>query len=95
MDAKGLKMSKSIGNVIPPQKVMNDLGADVLRLWVAATDFSTEMSVSDEILTRMADSYRRIRNTTRYFLASLSGFDTSALLPVKVSPSLLTVNLDF
>lgn len=75
VDAKGLKMSKSIGNVIPPQKVMNDLGADVLRLWVAATDFSTEMSVSDEILKRTADSYRRIRNTARFILSNLTGFD--------------------
>lgn len=75
VDAQGRKMSKSIGNVIPPQKVMNDLGADVLRLWVAATDFSTEMSVSDEILKRTADSYRRIRNTARFILSNLTGFD--------------------
>lgn len=78
VDAKGLKMSKSIGNVIPPQKVMNDLGADVLRLWVAATDFSTEMSVSDEILKRTADSYRRIRNTARFILSNLTGFDPAS-----------------
>lgn len=75
VDENGRKMSKSIGNVIPPQKVMNDLGADVLRLWVAATDFSAEMSVSDEILRRTADSYRRIRNTARFMLSNLSGFD--------------------
>jgi len=75
VDGKGMKMSKSIGNVIPPQKVMNDLGADVLRLWVAATDFSTEMSVSDEILKRTADSYRRIRNTARFILSNLVGFN--------------------
>ena len=75
VDADGRKMSKSIGNVIPPQKVMNSLGADVLRLWVAATDFSAEMSVSDEILKRTADSYRRIRNTARFLLANLEGFD--------------------
>lgn len=75
VDAQGRKMSKSIGNVIPPQKVMNDLGADVLRLWVAATDFSAEMSVSDEILKRTADSYRRIRNTARFILSNLNGFD--------------------
>lgn len=75
VDAQGRKMSKSIGNVIPPQKVMNDLGADVLRLWVAATDFSTEMSVSDEILKRTADSYRRIRNTARFMLSNLAGFN--------------------
>ncbi|MGN0920391.1 MAG: isoleucine--tRNA ligase [Cellvibrio sp.] len=75
VDAQGRKMSKSVGNVIPPQKVMNDLGADVLRLWVAATDFSTEMSVSDEILKRTADSYRRIRNTARFMLSNLAGFN--------------------
>ena len=75
VDADGKKMSKSVGNVVPPQKVMNDLGADVLRLWVAATDFSGDMSVSDEILKRTADSYRRIRNTTRFMLSNLAGFD--------------------
>jgi isoleucyl-tRNA synthetase len=75
VDAEGRKMSKSIGNVMSPQKVMNDLGADVLRLWVAATDFSTEMSVSDEILKRTADSYRRIRNTARFILSNLTGFN--------------------
>jgi isoleucyl-tRNA synthetase len=83
VDAKGRKMSKSLGNVIVPQKVIKVMGADILRLWVAATEYRAEMSISDEILTRMADSYRRIRNTTRYFLASLSSFDTSAPLPVK------------
>lgn len=84
VDAQGRKMSKSIGNVIPPQKVMNDLGADVLRLWVAATDFSTEMSVSDEILKRTADSYRRIRNTARFMLSNLTGFNpTTDAVPVE------------
>ena len=63
VDEKGRKMSKSLGNVVAPQKVMNSLGADVLRLWVSATDYANEMSVSDEILKRMADSYRRMRNT--------------------------------
>ncbi len=83
VDADGRKMSKSLGNVIPPQKVMNDLGADVLRLWVAATDFSAEMSVSDEILKRTADSYRRIRNTARFLLANLQGFNpASDMLPM-------------
>jgi isoleucyl-tRNA synthetase len=75
VDADGRKMSKSIGNVMSPQKVVNDQGADVLRLWVAATDFSGEMSVSDEILKRTGDSYRRIRNTARFFLSNLNGFD--------------------
>ena len=75
VDSEGRKMSKSLGNVVPPQQVFNALGADVLRLWVAATDFSAEMSVSDEILKRMADSYRRIRNTARYLLANIGDFD--------------------
>ncbi|MGH8287204.1 MAG: isoleucine--tRNA ligase, partial [Steroidobacteraceae bacterium] len=75
VDEKGRKMSKSLGNVIAPQKVMSSLGADVLRLWIAATDYSNEMSVSDEILRRMADSYRRMRNTVRFLLGNLNGFD--------------------
>ena len=75
VDAEGRKMSKSMGNVVTPQQVMSKLGADVLRLWVAATDFSSEMSVSDEILKRVSDSYRRIRNTARYMLSNLQGFD--------------------
>jgi isoleucyl-tRNA synthetase len=72
VDEKGRKMSKSLGNVIAPQKVMKTLGADVLRLWVAATDYANEMSVSDEILKRMSDSYRRIRNTARFLLGNLA-----------------------
>jgi isoleucyl-tRNA synthetase len=75
VDEKGRKQSKSLGNVVAPQKVMSTLGADVLRLWVSATDYANEMSVSDEILKRMADSYRRMRNTMRYLLGNLSGFD--------------------
>ncbi len=75
VDAKGQKMSKSKGNVVAPQKVINTLGADILRLWVASTDYRGEMNVSDEILKRMADSYRRIRNTTRFLLANLNDFN--------------------
>ncbi|MFZ1098979.1 MAG: isoleucine--tRNA ligase [Steroidobacteraceae bacterium] len=75
VDEKGRKQSKSLGNVVAPQKVMNTLGADVLRLWVSATDYANEMSVSDEILRRMADSYRRMRNTLRFLLGNLAGFD--------------------
>ena len=75
VDARGMKMSKSRGNVVAPQQVMKTLGGDILRLWVAATDYRTEMSVSDEILKRMADAYRRIRNTARYLLSNLDGFD--------------------
>jgi isoleucyl-tRNA synthetase len=75
VDAKGMKMSKSVGNVVAPIKVTRTLGADILRLWVAATDYSGEMSISDEILKRTADSYRRIRNTLRFLLANTNGFD--------------------
>ncbi|WP_419603751.1 isoleucine--tRNA ligase [Thiolapillus sp.] len=75
VDAQGKKMSKSLGNVIQPQKVTKNLGADIIRLWVAATDYRAEMSVSDEILKRTADAYRRIRNTTRFLLANLFDFD--------------------
>ncbi|MDO9105626.1 MAG: isoleucine--tRNA ligase [Methylovulum sp.] len=75
VDAKGEKMSKSKGNVIPPQSVMKNLGADVLRLWVAATDYRGEMRVSDEILERTSDGYRRLRNTARFLLSNLDDFD--------------------
>ncbi len=75
VDAQGRKMSKSLGNVVAPQKVMKALGADILRLWVAAADYRAEMTVSDEILTRMSDAYRRIRNTARFLLANLHDFD--------------------
>ncbi len=78
VDEKGRKMSKSLGNVIAPQKVVNSLGADVLRLWVSATDYANEIAVSDEILKRMADSYRRMRNTLRFLLGNLHGFDPAA-----------------
>jgi len=84
VDEKGHKMSKSLGNTIAPQQVVNNLGADILRLWVAATDYSGEMSASDEILKRMADSYRRMRNTARFLLGNLHGFD----------PAVHTVALD-
>ncbi len=75
VDADGKKMSKSLGNVVKPQKIFNSLGADILRLWVSSTDYSAEMTVSDEILKRTADAYRRIRNTSRFLLANLNGFN--------------------
>ncbi len=75
VDAQGKKMSKSRGNVVAPQKIMKTLGADILRLWVSSTDYTGEVSVSDEILKRTADAYRRIRNTARFMLANLDGFD--------------------
>ncbi len=75
VDGNGRKMSKSIGNVVSPKDVTNKLGADILRLWVASTDYTGEVAVSDEILKRSADAYRRIRNTARFFLANLNGFN--------------------
>jgi isoleucyl-tRNA synthetase len=75
VDEKGYKMSKSRGNGIEPQDICNKLGADMLRLWIASTDYSGEMSLSDEIMKRVTDSYRRIRNTLRFLLANVSDFD--------------------
>ena len=84
VDENGRKMSKSLGNVIAPQEVNDSLGADIQRLWVASSDYSGEMAVSKTILTRSADAYRRIRNTTRFLLSNLNGFDPARdLLPAE------------
>ena len=86
VDANGRKMSKSLGNGIEPQDIMNRMGADILRLWVSSTDYRNEMSLSEEILKRVADTYRRIRNTARFLLGNLDGFDPEKhLLPVEDS----------
>lgn len=77
VDEKGHKMSKSLGNVIAPEKVIQSLGADILRLWVASTDYRKEIAVSGEILKRTAEAYRRIRNTIRFLLANLHDFEPS------------------
>ena len=83
VDGEGRKMSKSRGNVIAPQEVADELGADILRLWVAATDYSGELSISKEILKRVVESYRRIRNTLRFLLANLADFDLARdVMPV-------------
>ena len=83
VDGEGRKMSKSAGNALEPQKVVGTLGADILRLWVAQTDYSGELSISDEILKRVVESYPRIRNTLRFLLANLADFDIKAhALPV-------------
>ena len=84
VDQNGRKMSKSLGNVVAPQKVCDSLGADILRLWVAATDYSGELALSDEILKRVTETYRRIRNTVRFLLANTSDLDaTKALVPLE------------
>jgi len=83
VDGSGHKMSKSKGNVIAPQKVMDIYGADILRLWTASTDYSGELTISEEILKRVAESYRRIRNTMKFLLANIADFDANKdLLPV-------------
>jgi isoleucyl-tRNA synthetase len=82
VDGQGRKMSKSLGNVVAPQKVSDSLGAEILRLWVAATDYSGELFISDEILKRVVEGYRRIRNTLRFLLANTADFDPARdLLP--------------
>jgi isoleucyl-tRNA synthetase len=75
VDGQGRKMSKSLGNTMAPQKISGTLGAEILRLWVGATDYSSELSISEEILKRVVESYRRIRNTLRFLLANTSDFD--------------------
>jgi len=77
VDGEGRKMSKSLGNIIPARKAMNDMGADILRLWVASSDYRNEIAASDEIFKRTGDAYRRIRNTARFLLANLAGFEPS------------------
>ena len=83
VDGQGKKMSKSLGNVVLPQKISDTLGAEILRLWVGTTDYSGELSISDEILKRVVESYRRIRNTLRFLLANTADFDAGKhVLPV-------------
>ncbi len=83
VDKDGKKMSKSVGNVIAPQSVMDKFGADILRLWVASTDYSGELSIGDEILKRVVETYRRIRNTLKFLLANISDFELSHAVPVE------------
>ena len=83
VDENGRKQSKSLGNVVSPQKVWDSLGADILRLWVASTDFRSEMVASDEILKRVSDQYRRIRNTLRFVLGNLHDFSNKDSIEMK------------
>jgi isoleucyl-tRNA synthetase len=88
LDAKGMKMSKSVGNTIVPEKIVQQYGADILRLWVAQTDYTTDQRIGDEILKGTSDSYRRLRNTMRYMLGSLPDFDASKAVMVEEMPEL-------
>jgi isoleucyl-tRNA synthetase len=84
VDGKGMKMSKSKGNVVAPQQVSDTLGAEILRLWTASTDYSGELTISKEILDRVVEVYRRLRNTLKFLLANTADFDASAhMLPVE------------
>ena len=88
MDAEGRKMSKSLGNTVAPQKIINQYGADILRLWVVAVDYTGDNRIGDEIIKGQADAYRKIRNTMRYMLGNLSGFSDVEKMPVQDMPEL-------
>jgi len=88
LDEKGMKMSKSLGNTIAPQEVIAEYGADILRLWVAQSDYTTDLRIGKEILKGVADSYRRLRNTMRFLLGNLAGFTEAEKLPLEQMPEL-------
>ena len=85
LDGQGRKMSKSLGNVVSPQDVVKEYGADVLRLWVASSDYVSDLRVGSEILQQNADTYRRLRNTLRYMLGALDGFSAAESMPDAMS----------
>ena len=88
LDEHGMKMSKSVGNTVAPQDVVKQYGADILRLWVAQTDYSVDQRIGPEILKGTADSYRRLRNTLRFMLGALDGFDAAERVDVAEMPEL-------
>ncbi len=88
LDEKGMKMSKSIGNTVAPQEVINEYGADILRLWVAQTDYTGDQRIGKEILKGAADSYRRLRNTLKYMLGALNGFTEAEMVEPGDMPDL-------
>ena len=88
MDAKGMKMSKSLGNTVNPLDLMKEYGADILRLWALSVDFTEDHRIGKEILAGVADQYRKLRNTFRYLLGALDGFDEGERLPVSEWPEL-------
>jgi len=88
LDEDGRKMSKSLGNVIAPDDVMKQSGADILRLWVVASDYAEDLRIGPEILKHMGDAYRRLRNTLRYLLGALAGFSPNEAMPEADMPEL-------
>jgi isoleucyl-tRNA synthetase len=88
LDEKGMKMSKSVGNTVAPQEVIDEYGADILRLWVALSDYTVDLRIGKEILKGVADSYRRLRNTMRFMLGNLDGFTDAERVDVKDMPEL-------
>jgi len=88
LDSKGMKMSKSIGNTVAPEKVVQQYGADILRLWVAQSDYTVDLRIGDEILKGTADSYRRLRNTMRFLLGNLEGFSEAERVDPAQMPEL-------
>ncbi|MEF3048200.1 isoleucine--tRNA ligase [Pseudotabrizicola sp. L79] len=88
LDEKGMKMSKSLGNTVAPQKVIEEYGADILRLWVAQSDYTVDLRIGKEILKGVADSYRRLRNTLRYMLGALAGYTEAEAVPAAEMPEL-------
>ena len=88
LDEKGMKMSKSLGNTVAPQQVIDEYGADILRLWVAQADYTVDLRIGKEILKGVADSYRRLRNTMRFLLGNLAGFSDAERVDIKDMPEL-------
>ncbi|MEM8770249.1 MAG: isoleucine--tRNA ligase [Pseudomonadota bacterium] len=88
VDGDGRKMSKSLGNVVAPDKVINQYGAEIIRIWVASSDYTEDLRISDEIIGNAVDAYRKLRNTLRYLLGALNGFDEAEKLPVTDMPEL-------
>ena len=88
LDEKGMKMSKSLGNTVAPQQVIDEYGADILRLWVAQADYTVDLRIGKEILKGTADSYRRLRNTMRFLLGNLAGFDDAEKVAPEAMPEL-------
>ncbi|GAB4386014.1 isoleucine--tRNA ligase [Albidovulum sp.] len=88
LDEKGMKMSKSLGNTVAPQEVIDQYGADILRLWVAQSDYTVDLRIGPEILKGTADSYRRLRNTMRFLLGNLDGFDEAERVAPEAMPEL-------